>query len=1262
MRKPRQSPRWGILLLALLNALALPGQSEEDAIEVYPVRVGHRVGFVKFYPAEDTVYVDTIIPPLYDYIGNDNLPWNTVDKAGGPSPYRLFERNNRVGLLGPYLQEVLPNRYNRIRPLTKNYFALERDSLFQLFGREGQVLLGGSRYDDICPAYPDKSGRMCFFVQKGIRWGLQRIDGEMLIPPRFLRLLPAGARGYFKVIRDVKAPKGWRVANHRGKIIGPWAAEEVLVLDGRTIAQRHKGRWSILQKKRGKWSVIRAQLMSVDRINSRLAVLHSIKGKTIDIWAYGRDTILRSFSPQIRTDANTPPDRMVFSDRPHLYFPWVYPLDSTFSILCEDGNRGGYVERLIDSDAQNRSDAYAAILPTSKPGLYRVNRFGLWGLVAPNYGGTLLDCQLHHIGPFQDDIAITRLGNTYGAIHFRNGQFDTIPAVHGHIERSGKRLLAKLGGQIVAYEPDENGQLQAQAAFGNLSLVAKNTNRIKAASARPKVAAKPYKPRRPDFGNVYPKRYGGRWYLEKHQERPFQEDSMLWRRHLPVEKAPMNVQETVENEVLHYSGASVLVTDAGLRHCIGNRTRGIRFFDHQAKEALPHPPIIGIRPFDERYPYTAFLGPDGKMGLIDRRGRQLKRNGKPLRFTYIGPFEAGRARVCLNAAWTFVQPQSDPPQPYKFQLGSPRALREQLQIQPAYKTEAPAEGVLFLTDAPNQKRQWAYINQKGEMVLEVEAGYVENFHWQDSTALVARKNGERDPFGHPDASFGLMDYAGEEVLPARYDRIARLQDFYLLTVDGTPTFFFTQRGHEIFVNPTRLRPFSEGMAQFRDSSGRWGYVSINGEVAIPPKYKRARPFSGGLALVEEEGGRCVYVDKTGRVAFRTGFSGRQWRGLGDFHGGRCWFKGPGWSWGLFDTEGQVVLEPSVFFSLSGRQLPPADEAYPLPIDFQHGLASVQFKKNGRLQAAVLDTFGQKVLDFPDWHYISPFNEQGLARYQLQKGGPYGLLHRSGEKRSAARFAQIGAFQEGFAPVRNEAGKWGLLRSDGSLAFAPAYARLGRLSEGLLPVKWEERAGWHYIDTSGQLRIRGPFDRAAPFYEGVTAVQKDGVNMGINQAGQRIRFRHGEPAFFTEGVFGIRPPAEKGRRPAETGYYADASGNNLFGREFAEVNPFQLGVAKVRPKGKENASKQPLGAINRRGVMVVPPKYRRLHIQPDGNIIINPQRFYGLADKSGKTILPPQFDRIDRLSEEGLFKVERGEKIGYYLLREGKAVEVWGLQY
>jgi len=174
-----------------------PDFQDKDIRSLYPVRVNHKIGFIEI-SHNNAHYIS--IDPIYDFIGEVNLPWNTIRKDAALSPYRIFERNKKVGLVDAYLNVILPNKYNRIRPVADNLFAVETDKGFQLIDSTNNVYLDSIIYDDIClvdVSAPVKD--YFFFVKDENKWGLRRSQGPELIQPKYVVMQSAGLRGYYKV-------------------------------------------------------------------------------------------------------------------------------------------------------------------------------------------------------------------------------------------------------------------------------------------------------------------------------------------------------------------------------------------------------------------------------------------------------------------------------------------------------------------------------------------------------------------------------------------------------------------------------------------------------------------------------------------------------------------------------------------------------------------------------------------------------------------------------------------------------------------------------------------------------------------------------------------------------------------------------------------------------------------------------------------------------------------------------------------------------
>jgi len=276
-----------------------------------------------------------------------------------------------------------------------------------------------------------------------------------------------------------------------------------------------------------------------------------------------------------------------------------------------------------------------------------------------------------------------------------------------------------------------------------------------------------------------------------------------------------------------------------------------------------------------------------------------------------------------------------------------------------------------------------------------------------------------------------------------------------------------------------------------------------------------------------------------------------------------------------------------------------------------------------------------------------------------------LLNFAGEEVTGPLYEKINNFENAYAKVKSRSGNWGLIDLSGKQILKTSFTEIGQVSENKIAVKAAGSNGWFFVDTTGRTIIKGPFKTVTPFYRGVSFVNYEGKELLIDDQGREIKMKTGQPIFMTEGIIGIveNPlAAEKDKRY----FYADEAGNNIFGRYFEEISPFQLGTAKVRRLNEQRAgqvkTKELLGVINTRGVMVVPPKFRNLHLQPDGNIIINPQRYYSLYTKSGNKMLEPVYDMIRFYPKANLVRVEQGEKIGYLSFVDDKLTWVWPLQY
>lgn len=95
--------------------------------------------------------------------------------------------------------------------------------------------------------------------------------------------------------------------------------------------------------------------------------------------------------------------------------------------------------------------------------------------------------------------------------------------------------------------------------------------------------------------------------------------------------------------------------------------------------------------------------------------------------------------------------------------------------------------------------------------------------------------------------------------------------------------------------------FSEGIAAVRIGK-RWGYIDKGGKRVIQPRFEEARDFSSGFALVKIEG-RYEFLGKNGELLTNLGLDD-----AAAFSEGFACIKIKG-RWGYIDKRGTIVIEP-----------------------------------------------------------------------------------------------------------------------------------------------------------------------------------------------------------------------------------------------------------------------------------------------------------------------------------------------------------------
>jgi len=239
--------------------------------------------------------------------------------------------------------------------------------------------------------------------------------------------------------------------------------------------------------------------------------------------------------------------------------------------------------------------------------------------------------------------------------------------------------------------------------------------------------------------------------------------------------------------------------------------------------------------------------------------------------------------------------------------------------------------------------------------------------------------------------------------------------------------------------------FENGLTPVREKK-KWGYMNIEGNIAINLKYSYVTEFYNGFAVVElnkqfyiiDINGKETLIDNPnikvikdfteGLAPFITkkGLSGfintkgeivvpAQFKGVGYFKSGLAWARTKNGIIGYINKKGEWTIQPK-FISVKSFSL-------------DCGLAKVRINDIW----AFSDKKGSlSYLDFADW--FGDYSE-GLAKARVD--GRFGFMNSKQEWKIEPQFDAVRDFKNGYAAAKiNDA--WGIIDKNGNWVIDPIY--------------------------------------------------------------------------------------------------------------------------------------------------------------------------------------------------------------------------------
>lgn len=190
------------------------------------------------------------------------------------------------------------------------------------------------------------------------------------------------------------------------------------------------------------------------------------------------------------------------------------------------------------------------------------------------------------------------------------------------------------------------------------------------------------------------------------------------------------------------------------------------------------------------------------------------------------------------------------------------------RVKPIYTFIAPfSEGRAVVADA----KGYTFIDEKGKEVTPARYDYLNSLH--EGRALFSKQNTSGGV-----QLYGYVDAQGREVLPAIYEdandfmngvALVKIKEGEYALIDPEGKVLHTYN-HPFVGNP------GDGLLSYQAAeNGKYGYLNIDGSVAIEPQYTSALPFTEGRAVVnsaENYGNAYGLIDKQGVQIIPTKYS------------------------------------------------------------------------------------------------------------------------------------------------------------------------------------------------------------------------------------------------------------------------------------------------------------------------------------------------------------------------------------------------------
>jgi hypothetical protein len=750
--------------MALICLLCwIPFSSLQAQKKVLPVRINQKWGYI-------SVRGKIVIPPKYDGLGDENLPYHGMD-AQARSPFRLVSVGDRCGLLDQHRRELFPPEYHRIYVLADTLFAVRNDTGFFLMNHRRHILMDLRLYDDVqLPQPGNNRWTFVLLVKKHLKWGLVDQKGRQLIRPQYARIIPQrDCPGMFVVMKETGGYKG--MVDRENKPVFNFEHRNLMALSEHCFARWDREGWSMIERNGKK---INAQYYgSIQRINANIYLVSQDKG--IALFSVKDKKLVTQFDVNYQYKAL---DEHYFI-RTRRDSVALGALDGSGKILIVNGK--------AVQDMRVVSPEWYAVSQSNVAG----KRF--WGLWKPGLDTLAVPCIYARIYPFKDSLAIIELDKKKGVINLALKEI--IPPDFKSIQIDRNQIKAETDTSMVVFQLKSGAEIGKAEMHGNVQTI--KIIEIDSFVEMERSVIKKYNSyedfdlSRGEPGTFWINGYAWKYNSNNETYQLYHGDSLF---------LPMVAEQVVVLKKLHL--AMVFARDLHTRNAFTHmmtRDRNtplcrMALFDYFQGKFITGFDFLGLRyhDFTDSLSTAVCIDLEGKMGLLRTDGQQMKAaNGAPLRYSYIGDFVDGRAHFCANGRFESTETEDVthtwelPPMNCLFELTTPDYGAASFKFR---------EYQVTTTDS-TEKSNWGVLDAEGKTLIQPQYDFVQAV---TANGVIALKN----------KYWGVVNFKGDTLLGFRYRWISDYGEHWKIVVRSPKQFFFSSQAHRPAETMPALLPES----------------------------------------------------------------------------------------------------------------------------------------------------------------------------------------------------------------------------------------------------------------------------------------------------------------------------------------------------------------------------------------------------------------------------------------------------------------------